>query len=251
MLEYLSIKNFALIEDLQIHFSSNFNVLTGETGTGMSIIIDALSLLLGGRAQAEYIRTGTEKALVEGVFSLPAGDPFWKQIDEWDLRNEDRTLILSREISLNGRNICRINGRILTLAQYRQIGLALWIFMGSMPIKAFCRRINTGSCWIPLVVGTSAVSFKSKGALSGVCGFTEGMGSFKAFRKERLQKIDFLQYQLNEIKGPYPKRRNGRAGREVNILANAEKSALVLQKPTKLCLVGTGATQPMIWSAKR
>ena len=125
MLEYLSIKNFALIEDLQIHFSSNFNVLTGETGTGKSIIIDALSLLLGGRAQAEYIRTGTEKALVEGVFSLPAGDPFWKQIDEWDLRNEDRTLILSREISLNGRNICRINGRILTLAQYRQIGLAL------------------------------------------------------------------------------------------------------------------------------
>lgn len=232
MLEYLSIKNFALIEDLQIHFSSNFNVLTGETGTGKSIIIDALSLLLGGRAQAEYIRTGTEKALVEGVFSLPAGDPFWKQIDEWDLRNEDRTLILSREISLNGRNICRINGRILTLAQYRQIGLALVDIHGQHAHQSLLQEDKHRQL-LDSFGGPEHLQFlsKVKELYQEYVALQKEWEALKLSEKERLQKIDFLQYQLNEIKGArIQKGEMEELAREVNILANAEKISASLAK---------------------
>lgn len=232
MLEYLSIKNFALIEDLQIHFSSNFNVLTGETGTGKSIIIDALSLLLGGRAQAEYIRTGTEKALVEGVFSLPAGDPFWKQIDEWDLRNEDRTLILSREISLNGRNICRINGRILTLAQYRQIGLALVDIHGQHAHQSLLQEDKHRQL-LDSFGGPEHLQFlsKVKELYQEYVALQKEWEALKFSEKERLQKIDFLQYQLNEIKGArIQKGEMEELAREVNILANAEKISASLAK---------------------
>lgn len=232
MLEYLSIKNFALIEDLQIHFSSNFNVLTGETGTGKSIIIDALSLLLGGRAQAEYIRSGTEKALVEGVFSLPAGDPFWKQIDEWDLRNEDRTLILSREISLNGRNICRINGRILTLAQYRQIGLALVDIHGQHAHQSLLQEDKHRQL-LDSFGGPEHLQFlsKVKELYQEYVALQKEWEALKLSEKERLQKIDFLQYQLNEIKGArIQKGEMEELAREVNILANAEKISASLAK---------------------
>ena len=118
MLVSLSIRNIALMDEMQVEFSTGLHVLTGETGAGKSILVDAVALLLGGRAQKELIRKGEEKARVEGVFDLsdcPAALDFLKQ-QELDEGNE---LILFREITAQGRSSCRVNGALLPLSQYQ------------------------------------------------------------------------------------------------------------------------------------
>lgn len=125
MLERLYIKNFALIEELTLNLCEKFNVLTGETGAGKSIFVDAVSMLLGGRAQTEFIRSGTDKAVIEGVFLFPFDHPVFSLLNEWGIEEAEQEIILTRELSINGRNTCRINGRTFTLAQYRQFGQSL------------------------------------------------------------------------------------------------------------------------------
>jgi len=127
----LSIRDFAIIDKVRIHFASGFNVLTGETGAGKSIIIDAVSLLLGGRAQSQFIRHGTKGLRVEGVFLLD--DLHEEQIKpillEYGLLDDEEddssTLVLVREINLKGRNFCRVNGHIVPLSRLRVIAAPL------------------------------------------------------------------------------------------------------------------------------
>ena len=119
MLQSLSIRNIALMDEMQVEFSTGLHVLTGETGAGKSILVDAVTLLLGGRAQKELIRHGEEKARVEGVFDISDCPPVQKLLKEQEL-DEGNELILSREITLSGRSSCRVNGTLLPLAQYHQ-----------------------------------------------------------------------------------------------------------------------------------
>lgn len=119
MLVSLTIRNIALMDQMQVEFSTGLHVLTGETGAGKSIIVDAISLLLGGRAQRELIRSGCDKARVEGVFDLsdcPAALAFLKS---QELDEEGNELILAREITAQGRSSCRVNGALLPLSQYQ------------------------------------------------------------------------------------------------------------------------------------
>lgn len=121
MLVSLTIRNIALMDAMQVEFSTGLHVLTGETGAGKSIIVDAISLLLGGRAQKELIRTGCDKARVEGVFDLsdcPAAQAF---LQSQELEEEGNELILAREITAQGRSNCRVNGCLLPLSQYQQL----------------------------------------------------------------------------------------------------------------------------------
>ena len=119
MLVSLSIRNIALMDEMQVEFSSGLHVLTGETGAGKSIIVDAVALLLGGRAQKELIRNGTEKARVEGVFTLQDCPGILPLLREYELDDGEEELILAREITVQGRSSCRVNGRLLPLAQYQ------------------------------------------------------------------------------------------------------------------------------------
>ena len=125
MLVELNVKNFAIIDELQLRFSSGFNVLTGETGAGKSIIIDAVSNLLGGRADSAMIRSGTDAAWVEGIFYLnePAKEAILPLLQRDGLEGDDENvLILAREIRQERRNICRVNGRAVTLGTLASIG---------------------------------------------------------------------------------------------------------------------------------
>ncbi len=112
MLISLTIRNIALMDEMQVEFHSGLHVLTGETGAGKSILVDAISLLLGGRAQKELIRKGEEKARVEGVFSVSDCPAVQALLREQELDEGDE-LILSREITLAGRSSCRVNGAML------------------------------------------------------------------------------------------------------------------------------------------
>lgn len=123
MLVSLYLENFVIIDRLRIEPSPGLTVLTGETGAGKSIIVEAVGLLLGERATADYVRAGADRAVIEGYFQCQAGDPAVDACNELGIAlEEDNAILLSREISASGRSTCRINGRVVTLGIYQQVG---------------------------------------------------------------------------------------------------------------------------------
>src|ERR1700674_2446135 len=124
MLAEITITNLAIIEELNLKFVPGFNVLTGETGAGKSIILDALGLLLGGRAQRELIRANADETRVEGIFLLGPGvrEMIASPLEENGIELQDDTLILARELHRAGRATGRINGHAVTGAVLQQIG---------------------------------------------------------------------------------------------------------------------------------
>ena len=120
MIRTITIHNIALIEQIRLHLHGGMLVLSGETGAGKSIIIDAVSLILGGRADRELIRSGCDKASVEAEFETEPGSAVSALLEREGIGVEGNTVILFREISLNGRNICRINGVVVTLAVMKE-----------------------------------------------------------------------------------------------------------------------------------
>lgn len=126
MLLELSIRNFAIIDDISATFNDGLSVLTGETGAGKSIIIDAMQLLAGGRGSVEYVRYGEEKAEIIGLFSIDKNDhPVFEKCDYYDIETEDNMLTLERTITSKGKSVCRINGKIVTLTILRKFGQTL------------------------------------------------------------------------------------------------------------------------------
>lgn len=122
MLKKLIIKNFALIDNLAIDFHPGFNALTGETGAGKSIIIDAVDIVIGGQGLAEFIRSGENTALIEAFFEISNNDKVKDILEKLELiPDETEYLILSREIVRTGKNLTRINGRSVTLSVYREV----------------------------------------------------------------------------------------------------------------------------------
>ena len=119
MLHLLHIENIAVIEEADITFSPGFNALTGETGAGKSIVIDALGAVLGQRTSRDLIRTGAAKAFVSAVFTDVPSLPL---LSQFSLAPEEGELLLQREIYADGKNACRVNGKPVTVAQLRQIG---------------------------------------------------------------------------------------------------------------------------------
>lgn len=126
MLSEISIKNFAIIESLDITFEDGLTVLTGETGAGKSIIIDAVQLLAGGRGSQEFIRHGAVKAELEGLFTIaePA-HPVIDKLAELGIDVEEGHIILRRDLNANGKTVCRVNGKLVTIAVLREIGSQL------------------------------------------------------------------------------------------------------------------------------
>lgn len=126
MLAELSIKNFAIIESLSLSLEKGLTVLTGETGAGKSIIIDAIHLLIGGRGSAEFVRYGETKAEIEGLFLLEQADhPCYSKCAELGIDISDGMIVLRRELTVNGKSVCRVNGKLVTIATLREIGSTL------------------------------------------------------------------------------------------------------------------------------
>lgn len=121
MLLELNIANIALIESLRIEFAQGFNVLTGETGSGKSIVVDCMNLVLGGRADRDFVRTGAEKGSVQALFDIAKNSAAKAILGEMDIDCEDGMVAVSREISRSGRNICRISGVIVPLNTLRRL----------------------------------------------------------------------------------------------------------------------------------
>ena len=125
MLSEIYIENFAIIDKLHIQFSGGLNIITGETGAGKSIMVDALMIALGGRASAEFIRTGAERAVIEAIFTIAALNDAQAKASEYgffDAESGDTDVLIRREISRNGRNRLLVNGHPATSVMVAELG---------------------------------------------------------------------------------------------------------------------------------
>jgi DNA repair protein RecN (Recombination protein N) len=203
MLLSLSIQNFALIDELELEFGAGLNVLTGETGAGKSIILDAIDLVLGGKASPRNIRTGAEQATIEGTFGTNERVQEWLREREFDLADDDRTVICSRELSLNGANLrsrMRVNGAICN----RQLAQELRELL--IEITAQGQTVNlTNPTYqrglLDLYGGTPLLEQRETvaAAYSAFQAVDRVLFDRHQNEQQRLQRIDLLQYQAEEL----------------------------------------------------
>ncbi|UTT44162.1 DNA repair protein RecN [Exiguobacterium aurantiacum] len=125
MLAELSIKQFAIIDELNITFNRGMTVLTGETGAGKSILLDAIGLLVGGRGSSEFVRYGQDKAEIEGLFNVESDHPIIDAATQYGIEIEEGTVILRRDLHSSGKSVCRVNGKMMPLSTLRELGRLL------------------------------------------------------------------------------------------------------------------------------
>lgn len=198
MLERLSIKNIALIREQTINFKSGFNVLTGETGAGKSLIIDSLSLLLGEKADKSLISHGETFATVEAVFSS-LSDNVLNLLEEFGLERED-TLIISRKISIEGKNECRVNGTTFTLSMLKKLSAPLMDLHGQFEHQNLLKVSN--HIGILDSYGASKISGLLQNYQICYTKYEENQNELRKLvtnDKERERLIDLYSYQVEEI----------------------------------------------------
>ncbi|MCE5799468.1 DNA repair protein RecN [Staphylococcus pseudintermedius] len=140
MLQSLSIKQFAIIDTLDIQFSNGLTVLSGETGAGKSIIIDAIGQLIGMRASSEFVRHGEKKAIIEGIFDIDDAKDAIRQLETLGIDINEDFLIVKREIFSSGKSICRINNQTVTLQDLRQVMQSLLDIHGQHETQSLLKQ---------------------------------------------------------------------------------------------------------------
>ena len=125
MLQELVIHDFAIIDQLAISFEEGMTVLSGETGAGKSIIIDAVGLLAGGRGSQDFIRTGAKKATLEGLFTMTPNGTTAAVLDQFGIEHDEQIVLLQRDLAVNGHNVCRVNGHLVNTTTLKHIGETL------------------------------------------------------------------------------------------------------------------------------
>lgn len=201
MLSELSIRNFAIIESLSISFQKGLTVLTGETGAGKSIIIDAVHLLVGGRGSAEFVRHGEGKAEIEGLFFLEKENhPCYAKVKDFGIEIEDGMVVLRRDIASSGKSVCRVNGKLVTIGILREIGSALIDIHGQhehQELMDETKHINLldqfGSEDIYPAMTEYQSIFKSyEQTLKKLKNLSEN-------EQQNAHRLDLIQFQLDEI----------------------------------------------------
>ena len=200
MLQELSIKNFAIIENLQVSFENGMTVLTGETGAGKSIIIDAVGLLAGGRGSADLIRHGENKTVLQGQFEMPPSKRLHNLMEEYGIEVVEDQIILQRELSRSGKNVARINGTIITVAVLRKIAESLIDIHGQNEHQEL---MNPQKHLMLLDRFGDEDNQKIVDRYQALYGdYQETKSELKELlsdEKENVQRIDLLNFQINEI----------------------------------------------------
>ena len=194
MLSLLHIENIAVIERSEISFERGFNVLTGETGAGKSIVIDAISAILGERAYRDMIRTGTDKASVRAVFTdVPELPWFAENGVEYD-----RETIIQREIYLDGKNVCRVNGTLVTVSILRKLGIQLINIHGQHDSASLFDEENHLT-FLDSFGDHTALMDTYKESYAAVQKLRKEMDALTMDEGEKLRRMETLRYQIAEI----------------------------------------------------
>jgi DNA repair protein RecN (Recombination protein N) len=201
MLLSLTIRNVALIEDLTISLHEGFHVLTGETGAGKSIVVDAVNLVLGGRADRELIRTGSEKAYVEAVFDIRDNPNIQAVLLKQELEAEDGVLTISREITAAGRNVCRVMGVSLPLNILKEITSPLVDVHGQHEHQ-FLMDERRHLLFLDSFGDENHRDRMEKAAqaLENYQALTRELNRLTRENSQREQRMDTLRFQLQELK---------------------------------------------------
>jgi DNA repair protein RecN (Recombination protein N) len=277
MLLELTITDFAIIERLQMRLGEAFNVFTGETGAGKSILIDAVSALIGARLGAEAVRSGAERALVEGVFTLeppagsraparrlravePAAEPAVPASDDSEstegatslpevlaalgIEADEGTLILSREISRAGRSLARINGRAVPVAALQQVGAALIDIHGQSAHLTLLRP-DQHVFYLDRFANTVSLRERVAAAVAEWRAVRREIGGLERNERELERRVELLRFQVEELAAA--RLRPGELDEleaERRVLANAEQLGLLAAQVHSALAGEDGAEAP-------
>ncbi|MFT9050158.1 DNA repair protein RecN [Liquorilactobacillus nagelii] len=200
MLRELTIKDFAIIESLDINFQSKMTAITGETGAGKSIVIDALGLLAGGRASQEFIRQSANKFILQGLFDLPSDQQLLELLQHLGINFDDHNIIIQREYSRNGHGICRINGLMVTRAVLRQVGKYLLDIHGQneqqslMHVESHIQLLDQ----FDPAIGPIKQNYQT--AYNNYQKYLHQLQQRKKNEQSWAQRLDMLKFQVKEIK---------------------------------------------------
>ncbi|HET8655527.1 MAG TPA: DNA repair protein RecN [Longimicrobiaceae bacterium] len=198
MLSELRIRNFALIDQLAVRLGPGLNVLTGETGAGKSIIVGALSLLLGERASADVVRAGTERASVEGVFEIGGREDVRRWLDEHGHEPDEDVVVLKREVAAEGRNRAWINGSPTTATLLGELGGTLVNLHGQHEHQTLLRRDEQRAI-LDAYAASEALVGRVGAAYRAHREVRQKIDELEHRRREAAQRADFLRFQAEEI----------------------------------------------------
>jgi DNA repair protein RecN (Recombination protein N) len=232
MLTELRIRNFAIIDEVALNFTKGLVVVTGETGAGKSIIVDAIELLLGGRGDATFLRAGSEAATVEGEFAL--SPDAWAEVrtalEREGLIDEEGRLVLAREIRREGRNIARVNGRTVSLAILREVGENLVDVHGQSEHLSLL-RVREHLRLLDSYAGLEQRRGEFTARAAAVRAVQAELEALRAGERDAARRADMLRFQIGEIEAARLK-----PGEEASLLeertrlANAEQLAALAEQ---------------------
>ena len=233
MLSLLHIENIAVIESADISFDRGFNVLTGETGAGKSIVIDAISAILGERAYRDMIRTGAAKASVRAVFMDVPEYPWFSENGV----DYDPETVIQREIYLDGKNICRVNGSLVSVSILRKLGIQLINIHGQHDSASLFDEENH-LAFLDAFADNRSLRESYSQAYQKVTELRREIDSLTMDESEKLRRMETLKYQIEEIeKAQLEPGEDEALEQRRKILQNAEKLSSGLEEATQ-CLYG-------------
>lgn len=225
MIHQLYIRDFAVIDELDLEFGPGLNLLTGETGAGKSIIVDAIGIALGERAESEAVRAGCGRALIEAVIDVTASEEAMRALNDAGFEHDEGRIVVSREIQRTGKSQCRINGRLSTVSLLKEITDHLVDTHGQHEHQLLLRpehHLGVLDSWC----GEEAAALRKQVAdgYSSLCRLRSELRQLQGDERERVRMIDLYQFQIEEISAAKltPGEEEELQGDRIR-LANAEK----------------------------
>ena len=200
MLQTLSIKQFAIIDELEIHFSDGLTVLSGETGSGKSIIIDAIGQLIGMRASSDYVRHGEKKAIIEGIFDIDESKDVIHILHNLDIEIDEDFLLVKREIFSTGKSICRLNNQIVTLQDLRKVMQELLDIHGQHETQTLLKQKYHLKLLDDYVEDKYlSTKEKYKNVFNQYKSKTKELEELESADQALLQRLDLMKFQYEEL----------------------------------------------------
>ena len=236
MLVELRLKNFAIIDDISINFGDNLNIITGETGTGKSLIVDAINIILGDRFTADQVKSGEKQASIEALFEVPGDCGIGEKLERFGIGGFEGELLIKRVFNPGGKNRIHINGSIATLGTLSEVTDGLVNMFGQHEHQSLLKKNN----YLSYLDAFSKLEHELSSYRAAYTELVRAESELRALRekeREGAEKEDYLRFQAEEIKkvSPAPNEDSELEAERVR-LENSERFSSSLTSATGLCM---------------